>query len=211
MNSRIASHIWLPEPMLAFHPNRPSDRERHPLRGLLEYGPHSAGFVPDPIRVATLAPHGESQRIYGFMKNLNSAFNPRERRDYLPRWPGFQRIFGLRMSGAGKGCHEETSSQLDTDLRKDPRAHITIADHLVRGIQHLEARRSDFDVLFIYIPQRWEPGFVGGPNDDFDLHDHLKAYTAARGVPIQLVREDSAIAYHYKARGHLINIFLRGS
>ena len=152
MNSQIAPHVWLPEPMLAFHPDRTSDQDRHPLRGLLEYGPHSARFVPDPIRVATLAPHGESQRIYDFMKNLNSVFDPRERKDYLPRWPGFQRVFGLHMRAAGNGCHDEISSQLDTDLHKDPQAHVTIADHLVRAIQHLEARRSDFDVLFVYIP-----------------------------------------------------------
>ncbi len=199
MNSQIAPHVWLPEPVLAFHPDRTSDQERHPLRGLLEYGPHTAGFVPDPIRVATLAPHGESQPIFDFMKNLNSNFDPRERRDYLPSWPSFQSVFRLRMCAAGNGCHEEVSHQLDTDLQKSPQPHVTIAEYLVRAIQRLEARRSDFDVLFVYIPRRWESGFVGGPNDDFDLHDYLKAYTATRGVPIQLVREDGAIAYHCKA------------
>ena len=102
------------------------------------------------------------------------------------------------MRGAGNGCHEEVGHQLDTDLQKSPQPHVAIAEHLVRAIQRLEARRSDFDVLFLYIPRRWESGFVG-PNDDFDLHDYLKAYTATRGVPIQLVREDGAIAYHCKA------------
>ena len=199
MNSEIAPHFWLPEPVLSFHPGRPSDRERHPLRGLLKYGPYSAGFVPDPIRVATLAPNGESRRIYDFMKSLNSNFDPRERKNYLPRWPGFQSVFGLHMRAAGKGCHEEVNRQVDTDLQSSSQPHVVIAEYLVRAIQRLEARRSDFDVLFLYIPQRWESGFVGGPDDDFDLHDHLKAYTAARGVPIQLVREDKAIPYHCMA------------
>ena len=63
MSSEIAPHLWLPEPNLAFHPDRTSDREVHPLRGLLRFGPHSAGLVPDPIRVATLAPAGESHRL----------------------------------------------------------------------------------------------------------------------------------------------------
>jgi hypothetical protein len=54
-------------------------------------------------------------------------------------------------------------------------------------------------MLFIYLPQRWQAGFTGGETDDFDLHDHLKAMTAARGIPIQLVREDSALAYHDRA------------
>ena len=199
MNSEIAPHFWLPEPVLAFHTDRPSDRDHHPLRGLLKYGPYSAGFVPDPIRVATLAPNGESRRIYDFMKSLNSNFDPRERKNYLPRWPGFQSVFGLHMHAAGKGCHEEVNRQVDTDLQSSPQPHVVIAEHLIRAIQRLEARRSDFDVLFLYIPKRWESGFVGGPDDDFDLHDHLKAYTATRGIPIQLVREDKAVSYYCKA------------
>ena len=199
MSSRIGSHMWFPEPMLAFHPNRISDQLRHPLHGLLTYGPYSAGFVPDPIRVATLAPAGESQYLYDFMKSLNSDFKPKERRDYLPEWPGFHGVFGLHMRGAGKSCHVETSPQLEVDLCNSSKPHIILADHLVRAVQRLEACRSNFDVVFVYIPQRWATGFVGGPGDDFDLHDHLKAFAAARGMPIQLIREDSAITYHCRA------------
>ena len=199
MTPRLAPHLWFREPMLAFHPHRASDQSCHPLRGLLHHGPHSSGFVPDPIRVATIAPNGESERIYAFMRKLNQQFSPRERRDYLPSWPGFRNVFGLRMHGAGGECHIELSSQLDEDLQCTSHPHIMLAEHLIRAVHRLEARRNDFDVLFIYLPECWKPGFVGGPNDDFDLHDHLKAYTATRGVPIQLVREDRAIAYPCKA------------
>ena len=48
MTSEIAPHIWLPEPKLAFHPERASDRDIHPLRGLLRYGHYSSGLVPEP-------------------------------------------------------------------------------------------------------------------------------------------------------------------
>jgi hypothetical protein len=65
----------------------------------------------------------------------------------------------------------------------------------VRAIQTLETRRAEFDVLFIYVPERWAAGFTGGASDDFDLHDHLKAATAARRRPVQLLREDKALAY----------------
>ena len=97
MNSEISSHMWLPEPKLAFHPDRSADKSSHPLRGLLEFGPHSAGLVPDPIRVATLAPTGESARLNDFMRELNSRYRPRERREYVPEWPGFHGVFGLHM------------------------------------------------------------------------------------------------------------------
>ena len=45
MNYEIAPHICLPEPSLSFHPDRPSDREVHPLHGLLRFGPYSAGYT----------------------------------------------------------------------------------------------------------------------------------------------------------------------
>lgn len=199
MTSEIAPHVCLPEPWLAFHPDRTSDRDVHPLHGLLRFGPHSAGLVPDPIRVATLAPAGEGRRLYSFMKELNLVYEPTERKDYLPKWPGFHAVFGLHMRAAGGGCHVELDTQLETEFRSSATPHIVLADRLLRAIQALEARRTEFDVLFVYIPQRWQPGYVGGPADDFDLHDHLKAATAARRLPVQLVREDKAIAYSDRA------------
>jgi len=199
MSSEIAAHVWLPEPKLAFHPERISDREIHPLRGLLRFGPHSAGLVPDPIRVATLAPAGESQRLYSFMKQLSSAYEPTERKDYLPKWPGFHSVFGLHVRAAGGGCHVELDSQVETEFLNSTTPHAVLADRTVRAIQSLEARRAEFDVLFIYLPYRWARGYVGGPGEDFDLHDHLKAATAARRLPVQLVREDMALAYPDRA------------
>jgi hypothetical protein len=199
MSSEIAPHVWLPEPNLAFHPDRTSDREVHPLRGLLRFGPHSAGLVPDPIRVATLAPAGESHRLYSFMKELNVVFKPTERTDYLPEWPGFHRVFGLHMRAAGGDCHVELDAHFETEFRESSTPYIVLADRLIRGIQSFEARRTEFDVLFIYIPERWSDGYVGGLAEDFDLHDHLKATTAARRLPVQLVREDKALAYRHRA------------
>lgn len=199
MRSEIAPHLCLAEPKLAFHPDRTSDREVHPLRGLLRFGPHSAGLVPDPIRVATLAPAGESPLLYNFMKELSSVYKPTERMDYLPEWPGFQRVFGVHMRGAGAGCHVELKAQFEAEFRASSTPHIVLADRLVRAIQGLEARRDEFDVLFIYIPQRWAPGYSGGAGEDFDLHDHLKAAAAARRLPVQLVREDKALAYPHRA------------
>ena len=103
MSSEFDAHVWLPEPKLVFHPDRTSDCEVHPLRGLLRFGPHSAGLVPDPIRVATLSPAGESPRLYSFMRELKSIFKPTERKEYLPEWPGFHSVFGLHMRGHSFG------------------------------------------------------------------------------------------------------------
>ncbi len=199
MSSQIAPHVCLPEPDLAFHPDRNTDREKHPLRALIRGGPYSTGLVPHPNRIATLAPAGESQCLYGFMRELGAAARPRERREYLPEWPGFRKVFNLDLHGAGKGCHLELEASLDGELSASTRPHVLLAERLVRTIQLLEARRADFDVLFIYLPARWAEYYLGGPDRDFDLHDHVKAMTALHRLPVQLVREDSAIAYHCRA------------
>ena len=199
MTSQLLPHICLPEPKLSFHPERLTDRDIHPLRGLSKYGPYSSGLIPDPIRVATIAPHGEANRLYDFMKLLNSEFNPTERKEYLPKWPGFKTVFGTRMSAAGGSCNVELEKDFDSQFFDSKSPHIFLAERLLRAIHTLEATRSSFDVLFVYIPRRWESGFVGGEGEDFDLHDYLKASCAARGLPIQLVREDKALAYFDKA------------
>jgi len=198
MSSEISPHIHLPEPVLSFHPDRPSDQEIHPLRGLSRFGPYSAGLIPDPIRIATVAPAGEGSRLFEFMKQLNSPHSPKERRDYLPSWPGFRQIFGVRMVGAAKGCHTELE-EIDEEVQQSRTPHVLVAESLTRAIQQLEARRAEFDVLFVYLPQRWASSFKGGPPEDFDLHDYIKAITAARRIPIQLVREDKALAYNCRA------------
>ncbi len=139
MSIDVASHVLLPEPKLAFHPDRPSEREIHPLRGLLRFGPHSATLVPGPIRVATIAPFGESHRLYVFMKELKASYPPTERRDYLPAWPGFARVFGVHMGAAGGRCHVELAQQLEAEFRGSPTPHVPLAEALIRAIQSLEA------------------------------------------------------------------------
>jgi hypothetical protein len=199
MSSEISPHIWLPEPKLTFHPERASDHDIHPLRGLLRFGPYSAGLVPDPIRVATIAPAGESERLFSFVRQLNEIAQPTERTDYLPEWPGFQRVFGLHMRGAGGSCHIDLDQHVESKMQASPTPHVVLAESILRAIQSLRSHRSDFDVLFIYVPQRWAEGFTGGTSDDFDLHDHVKGATAALGLPVQLLREDKALAYPDKA------------
>ena len=103
------------------------------------------------------------------------------------------------MLAAGKDCRVELDSRIESEFRNSPRPHAVLAERLTRAIHGLAARRTEFDVLFIYLPERWAAGFSGGTQEDFDLHDHLKAATAARRIPIQLVREGMALAYPCRA------------
>jgi hypothetical protein len=49
--------------------------------------------------------------------------------------------------------------------------------------------------VLILLADCWSVGFWGGPDEDFDLHDYLKAITAARGIPMQIVQEGRALQY----------------
>lgn len=199
MNFRLANHTWLPEPRLSFSAESTSRQARHPLKGLCENGPYSAGLVPDPIRIATISPGRESKVLYRFMRKLRDKWQPRERRDYLPEWPGFEEVFGIGMQAAGPPCHIELEDLVDADVQMSSRPHVALAEHIVRSIQTLSAYRAEFDLVFIYVPERWQPGFAGGTDEDFDLHDHIKAFTAGAGIPVQLVREGRAISYDCQA------------
>ena len=119
VSSQIALHAWLPEPELNFHATRSSDRSHHPLQGLLRFGPYSSGLIPEPIRIATLAPHGESERLYQFIRELKNSYTPRERRKYLPDWPGFHGVFDVRIVPASKNCRLELPRQIDTDFHNN--------------------------------------------------------------------------------------------
>lgn len=197
MNAQLQYHVRLPEPELLFHPDRPSDRDVHPLRGLKKFGPYSSNLTPSPIRVATLAPAGESRRLFDFLGELNQPAKPQERPDFLQEWTSFNDIFQTRLVPAVKSCRLELEKGLDAELKDSPVPELLLTERVVRAIQLLVANRTEFDVLFLYLPERWADAFYG--EDDFNFHHQLKAFTAAIQLPLQIVRESSALAYRCRA------------
>lgn len=86
----------------------------------MRFGPYSSGLVPNPIRIATIAPARQGARLYGFMKELAAEFKATERKDYLPAWPGFRKAFNLDMRGAVKDCHLELDDRLEFEMKAPP-------------------------------------------------------------------------------------------
>ncbi|MDE2938920.1 MAG: hypothetical protein OXR67_08365 [Chloroflexota bacterium] len=199
MNRELSPHIQFPEPMLTFHPNGTSDTDIHPLRGLLRHGPISSDLLPVPIKLATIAPHREGARLHRFVEELAAEQRPRERTEYLPVWPGFEEVFRAGLDLPGGNCDIELDPSVDRELRESETPHTALSKHLVRAINQLRTARADFDIVLIYLPNSWEPGFKGSGNDDFDLHDYLKAVTAALGIPIQVINETGAMVYSCRA------------
>lgn len=199
--SNLPAHGRLAEPELLFHPERVEDRSPHPLLGLQQYGPFSRSLVNpviDPIRLAVIAPHGELVRVRDFVAELDAHHVPRERRQYLPAFPGFNRVFGLRVVSE-PSVEFELDAGLDSRLEASSSPHHLLQDALVRALGALQDQRSAFDIVLIYLPRRWERAFKSGEEEDFDLHDHVKAVSAMRGTPTQILLEDSAISYRCRA------------
>jgi len=196
--SVLPVHGRLSDPELLFHPEREADKDRHPLNGLLRFGPFSRSIISavlDPIRVCVVAPSGDAGQVKGLVRELERQHRPRERLSYLVDFPGFARVFGVAAVLAEDGANIEIPSTVDEQLLEAERPHLVLAEQLTRALSALRNQRTHFDVALLYLPIRWANAFYGGEGDDFDLHDHLKAISAAHGVPLQIVREDKAIAY----------------
>jgi hypothetical protein len=192
------------EPPLAFHPDRTDDQHIHPLKGLLKFGPYSRSIlyqVFDPIRVATIYPHKMSGRLDNLFREFEMRHIPHERKQYLPEFIGFSRIFGLRIVRAsGSTGNIELAQDTDAALSASDKPHALLAERIHRALSLLDAHRSEFDVVMILLPESWQSGFDGSASgEDFDLHDYIKAVSATRGVPTQIVRERSALEYRCRA------------
>lgn len=187
------------EPLLRFGSDGAHDVCIHPLHGLLQFGPYSKGkisAVTDPIRIATIAPYGQSPKATNLLRELQQRHYPRERRDYLSEFPGFAKVFGVQIDQAGAGCHIELPADLTDSIKRSPSPHRLLSDTLIRAIRSLQNLRHEFDVVLIVLSQEWESGFYGTKEDDFDLHDYLKAVMASDAICVQFVKESSALNYH---------------
>lgn len=193
---RFPTHWQIGEPQLLFHPDRQQDTHRHPLRGLLEYGPFSRSLVNcvmDPIRLAILAPSEDYGKVKGLLQELDRRHQPRERLQYLPEFPGFSRVFGVRIVEADT-FRFTIEQEFENKLSNADAPHFLIAEQLSRTLNMLNGVRSEFDVVLLYLPKRWE-NYFASEADDFDLHDHIKAVSALFGLPVQIVLEGSALSY----------------
>src|SRR5690606_18323961 len=150
------------------HPERSSDVDDHPLKGLYRFGPYSRsilGAVGDPIRLALITPKDGQTKISGILREIEARHMPRERRAYLIDFKGFSATFGVRVV-LDAGLTVVLPDELDAEMANAPQPHRLLADHLTRAISAVRSRRSEFDVLVIYLPERWRAGFVGGSNED---------------------------------------------
>ncbi len=80
-------------------------------------------------------------------------------------------------------------------MARSANPHIILAQALTRALSALRNVGHEFDVVLILLPDAWASGFHGAPDEDFDLHDYVKAFAASEGICVQVLRESSALQY----------------
>jgi len=194
---RFPSHFVLPEPLLCFG-NSAEATDIHPLRGLATHGPYSgtlfATYQPT-IRCAAIFPAGKLPALSRLVRELWDSHLPRERKQYLPPYPGFEAVFGAKITGADDTCRVELDSGLGDMLAASDAPHRVLADVLSSALQRLAACREAFEIILIYLPDEWSVAFKGPDDEDFDLHDYIKAVAAEYRMPTQLLNEKRVFKY----------------
>ncbi len=80
-------------------------------------------------------------------------------------------------------------------LQLTPKPHTVLAKAMSGALAALRLVRHDFDVAMILVDEQWEAGFTARDDEDFDLHDYIKAISASEGICVQIVREAGALNY----------------
>jgi len=80
-------------------------------------------------------------------------------------------------------------------MADSPKPHTVLAKAMSGALAALRLVRHDFDVAMILIDEQWEAGFAAKEDEDFDLHDYIKAISASEGMCVQIVREAGALNY----------------
>ncbi|MEH6657051.1 hypothetical protein [Leeuwenhoekiella marinoflava] len=180
------------EPQLEFNISKASPLSVHPLEGLKNFGPYSADLFPiDKIRIATIHLKGTEHLLRKLFAEFEKSHLPKERKKYLPVYEGFKKIFRAEIF-----YQESVSLSLEADkvFNSSQEYHISLSDTLGNAIRSMSQRTQDYDILVIYLPEIWSKGFEDFESN-FDLHDFLKAATAIRNIPTQIVTENGALRY----------------
>lgn len=191
-NMEFPAYQIINEPKLTFEAFS-NAQSIHPLKGLKNFGPYSYKLKPiNKIKIAVIYPEGTYGIIENLIRELHQFHQPKERLNYLEEFTGIENIFKTKVELADKSI----SIALDTNniFKKNTEPYIELSESLSRSIREISKRISEFDVLFIYLPENWSFGFESRDNN-FDLHDFIKATTAMHSIASQVIREAGAVKY----------------
>jgi len=203
-NHHFPGHTVLKEPRLSFSCTDMRAASEHPLIGLSQYGPFSSSqlaAIPNPIKIALVAPFRRTNELKRFIDELNTTHSPRERKDYLIDYSGFSNIYKTALACAEDHACLELPEDLDQKIYDSKTPHLVLAETITRTLQSLRNVQHDFTIVLLLIPNRWKSAFkVKTDFEDFNLHHYLKAISASMSMPLQITNDDEDSALRYFCR-----------
>lgn len=194
--SRLPPFSLLDEPLLTFNPDDTSV-DVNPLRGLDRHGAYSrsafVSYTPS-LRIATLGPASGWGKLRTLVNTLRSSHEPSDRKEYVPAFRGFERVFGIPLVAATAEAHIKWPDDLSS-LGPDGPPHMRLMNGLRDSMNRLALVRDQFDVVLVYLPDAWQAAFKA---PGFDAHDALKALGAAHSSPTQVIN-DGVFTFNFKA------------
>lgn len=194
--SRLPPFSLLDEPSLSFGPGD-KHIDVNPLRGLANFGPYNQSSFPKytpELRIATIGPVSGRPRIADLVRTLRSNHVPSDRKDYVPSFPGFEKLFGVPLVAAKAGCHLEWPERLE-DLHSQGSPEERLKAAFGSALNQLLAVRDRFDVVTVHLPDSWGQHLR---TQTFDAHDSLKCLGAQLGIPTQVIN-DRTFSFKLKA------------
>lgn len=195
--TKLPPFTLLDEPDLSFSASDATHRDVHPLRGLLNYGPYSkgsfGGYTPS-IRIATVGPESAFRSRGDLMRLLRDVHRASDRAEYVPEYPGFERLFHVELNPAPASAHIKWPDRLDQLSGEGP-AQDRLYLAMEAALRRLDAVRNEFDVVLVHFPDSWNSATRG---KFFDAHDALKALGARYNIATQVLN-DRAFTFAHKA------------
>ncbi len=189
--------IVLDEPALVFGSARghPSPKDRHPIRGLVNDGPYDlqltrAGLCSE-VKLGIVCGANYAQALSRYLTGLQVPHSSVEtKREYLLVYPGFQQAYRIPLkTPSSDGKEWRALPELGLSREERIAGQRAIAAAVTREIDSLTSIAS-VDVVLVFVPSAWEPyELIEEEAVSLNLHDHVKAYCAQRGIRTQLLRE----------------------
>lgn len=196
-SSKLPPFSLLDEPLLSFSPSDARQVDVHPLRGLVNFGPYSQGSFggyTSQIRIATVGPESAFRRRGELMTSLRGSFQPSDRSEYVPPYPGFEALFRVKLESARGGAHIKWPDSLG-DLPGNGDIQARLIQAMDSALRRLDSVRNEFDIVVVHFPDAWAPATR---TKSFDAHDALKALGAKYNIPTQVLN-DRAFTFNHKA------------
>lgn len=159
----------------------------HPMRGLTNNSPYDFALGSKisraSISLGVICPINHSKDFQLFLNELNNKHSVRFNTDYVIPFPGFFNAFniGLNVPLISNGQWVEISPPNNSNIAL---AINEFRDTILQQIDKLSSQA--IDVVVIYIPKEYE---CFTEQDNYNLHDVVKAYAAQKNIATQFIRE----------------------